>query len=679
MSVRLLATFAAIFASLIPLERASAQRVGAPTDDLTNLSVDDLFRLEVTSVDRKSQELSKAPAAIYVLTAEDIRRSGATSIPEALEGVPGLTVQSVDGRMWSISARGSARLYSDKMLVLIDGRSLYTPLFSGVLWDMIDVPLENIERIEIVRGPGAVMWGPNAVNGVINIITKKARDTAGGLVSVEGGNDVYGSLFSRWAAAPTNNVAYQVWAKLEDQNPADSSTGVYSFLPGAVGLLPQPVTDLNTATARLGFRVDAQLSEKDQLTVEGDFFTLGRTDELVYPLVLPSVTESESHTSGTGGFVEGRWTHTNSAGNESSLQFTFDKDQISFPFLQGDVNNLTLDFQKRVQTSERNEVYWSAGFQHYWDSTDGGSYVAFQPASASYYLGDAAVRDELQLIPNRFLISAGIRVDYTSYSHFDYQPSLRFLYTPSSRQSLWLALSRANRVPSRVDRDITSQQFVEEDGFPILESDRGSTSIRPETENSLELGYRLQSGQRWSADIATFWSYYTDLVAVSVAAQPTFAVLNGVPELIVNLQQQNAATARSYGGEVSATWQVTPSWRLMPSYSYIDISQRLPPNYAWFLDSSSYRNQGALRSRYDLTRHWQLDVTPRMNSRDATYNLPGALLLDARIGWRPTRDTEFSFSMQNVTGKRMVETFAEDPFVSIPIRRTFLVRFVQRF
>ena len=207
----------------------------------------------------------------------------------------------------------------------------------------------------------------------------------------------------------------------------------------------------------------------------------------------------------------------------------------------------------------------------------------------------------------------------------------------------------------------------------------GSTSIRPEIENSLELGYRLQSGQRWSADIATFWSYYTNLVAVSVPAEPAFEFVNGMPELIVNIQEQNAATARSYGAEVSATWQVTPAWRLMPSYSYLDISQRLPPDHDWFLDTSGYRNQGAIRSRYDLSRHWQLDLTPRANSRDAVYHLPGALLLDARIGWRPSHDTEFSFSMQNVTGRHIVETFAEDPFVSIPIRRTFLMRWVQRF
>ncbi len=187
-----------------------AQRVGAPTDDLTKLGVDELFSLEVTSVGRKAQELSKAPAAVFVVTAEDIRRSGATSIPEALRWVPGLTVLSQDGRSWDISARGSTRLYSDKILVMIDGRSLYTPLFSGVIWESVDVPLADIERIEVVRGPGAVMWGPNAVNGVINIITKRAQSTPGKQVSVAAGNQLRGSAEARIGEA-WDHVAYRAW------------------------------------------------------------------------------------------------------------------------------------------------------------------------------------------------------------------------------------------------------------------------------------------------------------------------------------------------------------------------------------------------------------------------------------------------------------------------------------
>ncbi|HTS51435.1 MAG TPA: TonB-dependent receptor [Bryobacteraceae bacterium] len=674
MNTRLLISLALGSAGIV-----SAQRVGAPTDDLTNLSVDDLFQLEVTSVGRKAQELSKAPAAIYVLTAEDIRRSGATSIPEALEGVPGLTVQRVDGRMWDISARGFARLFSDKMLVMIDGRSLYTPLFSGVIWDLIDVPLENIERIEIVRGPGAVMWGPNAVNGVINIITKKARDTKGGLVSVGGGNDVYGSVLARWAAAPTERLAYQVWTKLEDQNPADSSQGSYAQQPGVIYTNPVPITDLNTQSARLGFRLEDHVSDKDQVSVEGDVFKLGGQDSVRLPEAA-SMNFEHGDTSATGGFVQARWTRTNSPGNESSLQFTFDKNQIDYPFVGGDTNNLTVDFQKRLQTSDRNEVYWGVGYQRYWDSSYSGGVLGFQPPSDDYSLGDVVLRDEFQLVPNRLLASAGVRVDYTSYSHFDFQPSVRLVYTPSARQSLWLALSRAIRVPSRVDRDLT---FYVGDlmlgQLPIREQVQGSESMQPEVENSLELGYRFQSGQRWSADFATFWSYYTSLASLAMPQHLQVQMVDGVPELAMSFIATNAATARSYGGEASATWQLTPAWRLRPSYSYLDVAARLPPDHIWMLDTSGYRHQGAIRSQYDLSRHWQLDLTARVHSRNAVWDLPGTVLFDARVGWQPSRDTEFSFSMQDLTGREVVEAYTQSPFASIPTRRTFLVRLVQRF
>src|SRR5664279_3172520 len=220
---------------LLPLLGASslapmlAQRVGSPTDDLTRLGVDELFSVQVTSVGRKAQKISKSPASVFVLTAEDIRRSGATSIPEALQWVPGVTALSVDGRSWAVSIRGSARMYSDKILVMIDGRSLFTPLFSGVIWDAIDVPMGDIEQIEVVRGPGAVMWGPNAVNGVINIITRRAHSTPGAQVSLAGGNELRGGVEARWGAAPSEKLAYRVWGNVDYRTPGYGSPGFFRF------------------------------------------------------------------------------------------------------------------------------------------------------------------------------------------------------------------------------------------------------------------------------------------------------------------------------------------------------------------------------------------------------------------------------------------------------------------
>ena len=667
--------------ALIYLPAAEAQRVGVPTDDLNNLSVDDLFQLEVTSVDRKAQQLSKAPASIYVLTAEDIRRSGASSIPEALQWVPGLTVLHVAGGMWAVSARGDARLYSDKMLVMVDGRSLYTPLFSGVLWDLVDVPLDNIERIEIVRGPGAVMWGLNAVNGVINIITKKAERNKGATIDVASGNGLRGSVFARWSDTPTDRLAYQVWLKMDDENPAFSSPGFF-LLDKSVAVQSQPVDNLRDQSARIGFRLDGELSDRDQLVIQGDAYRLGRHDELGFPILMPGSADYEpAHTSSEGGYLQARWTRTNAAGNESSLQFTYNRDDIDYPIVSGNLNNLTADFQQSRHEGERNELYWGLGFEHYWDdSLRDSPFIEYNPSHSSYGDGDAVLRDELQLIPDHLLASAGLRVDYDTNTHFEFQPSFRLLFTPNSRQSLWFALSRAARVPNRTDRDMNVNDGAAWlSGLPMNITIQGSHAVHSEIERSIEAGYRLQSGQRWSLDTSIFWSYYNRLVGVAMPQQPQIVLAGGVPTLWLNGTEQNIGTGRSYGAETSATWQVSSRWRLLPGYSYVNETKWLPQNDAWLLSSSSPRHQGWLRSQLDFSRKWQVDLMGRARSRSLPFETPGVLLLDARLEWRPLRNTEISLSVQDLTGRTVLETYSESPFVAIPTQRTFVFRWVQRF
>ena len=673
-----------ILSTLFALEVAQAQRVGAPTDELTNLSTDELFQIQVTSVGRKAQQLSKAPAAVFVLTADDIRRSGATSIPEALEWVPGLTVLRVDSRSWAISARGSSRLYADKILVMIDGRSLYTPLFSGVIWDSVDVPLEDIEQIEIVRGPGAVMWGPNAVNGVINIITKRAQSTTGALVSAASGNELRGSILSQWGAAPSEKFAYRIWAKLDDRNPAFSSPGYYHFDGSFPFFDATPVQDLDAKTIRLGFRMDAQPTEKDRLLFEGDVYGMKRRDTLAYPVLMPGFADvAHDGTQYTGGFVQARWTRTKSVGNEQSLQFTFNKDAVDYPFVSGNFSNFTLDFEKRRQTGDRNEVYWGAGFQQYGDSMSWLRFGGFEPSGSVYRVGDVVVRDEFQIIPNRLLASAGVRLDYGSYSRFEFQPSFRLLYTPNPRQSAWLAISRAVRVPSRLDRDLVADGGqVMMQGIPISVREYGSTAMRSEIERSMELGYRIQSGQRWSVDSAVFWSYYTKLRVLALPQQPDIVFNGQIPSFQMSLTEKNGGTGRSYGGEFWATWQAHSKWRLIPSYSYLNETQWLPAPaaaYGWLVQSSGARHQALLRSQHELFRNLQFDLMARAKSKNVAFDLPGAVLFDTRLGWRPIRDTELSFSMQNLASRTVLETYSESPFVAIPTRRTFVFRWTQRF
>jgi len=663
---------------------AAAQQVGTPTDALDKLSVDELFSVQVTSVGRKAQELSKAPAAVFVLTAEDIRRSGATCIPEALEWVPGLTVLRVDGRSWVVSARGDARLYADKMLVMLDGQSLYTPTFSGVFWDMIAVPMQDIERIEVVRGPGAVMWGPNAVNGVIDIITRSAGSGGGGQATTASGNEVRNATELRWGAPLSERLWYRAWGTFADRQPAFGSPG-FDQLDDTVPYRQDRVANMNTSAASFGFRVEGAAGPSDQWMAQGNFYKVDRQDPVVYSMVLPGVVDSlQGHSGYLGANFQTVWTRTPSAGNESTLQFSYSRSSVDYPFNAMLFNNLTLDYQKRRQTSARNEIYWGAGYQQYWDSTASHRFIAFSPASDTYRSGDVVVRDEYQFVPGRLMGSFGLRLDYNSFSHLEYQPSMRLLFTPSPGQSAWMAVSRAVRTPSRVNRDLVYDGGVLLFGdTPVAYPSYGSKSVKSEVERSLEAGYRFQSGQRWSVDASMFWSYYGRLMAMAGPALPTVDLSGPVPVLSLSDSYSNVGAGRSYGAELSGAWQVREGWRVLPSYSYLNETRWLPGSvfemYQWDTLPDTIPHQFLMRSQHDLSRKWQLDLMARVRSRDTNWDLPGAFLLDARIGWRPIRSGEFSLSVQNLADRRLLETYAESPFLSIPIRRTFVVKWTQRF
>uniref|UniRef100_Q02A72 TonB-dependent receptor n=1 Tax=Solibacter usitatus (strain Ellin6076) TaxID=234267 RepID=Q02A72_SOLUE len=659
-----------------------AQRVGAPTDDLTKLGVDELFSIEVTSVGRKAQGLSKAPAAVFVLTAEDIRRSGATSVPEALRWVPGLTVLSQDGRSWSISARGSTRLYSDKILVMIDGRSLYTPLFSGVIWDAVDVPLGDVEQIEIVRGPGAVMWGPNAVNGVINIITRRAQSTTGQQVSLATGNDLRASAEARTGKA-WDRMAYRVWGKYDFRTPGYGSFGDFSFTNFV--FRDPAIRNLDMGSGRIGFRVDGQPDEKDQWMVQGDVYKADRQDPLAFPTIRPAVERLQGHTDYEGGFIQGRWIHTASPGNESEFRWSYDHNDFDYSYVAASLQNVTADLQNRLHAGEGNEIYWGAGFQQYWDDTRSQRLVAFDPAKSLYRSGYGVLRDEWQLVPDRFLCSAGIRVDYNSYHQLEYQPSLRFLYTPNARQSAWAAVSRAIRAPNRLDRSLEYDPGYRADyDFPIRMHSTGSQAQLSEVARSAESGYRFQAGQRWSIDASLFFTYFERLRALTYSNVPEISISNGVLAISTVLATGNLGRGRSYGGEFWGMWQVRPGWRLAPSYSYVRDTFWLPPSspvrmYNWDLIPMDLRHQALLRSQFDIGRQWQVDLMARARSRERAWGLPAAFLVDARAAWRCTRNSEVSIALTNLTDRRVIEASSESATPAIPIRRTFLLKWSQRF
>ena len=438
-------------------------------------------------------------------------------------------------------------------------------------------------------------------------------------------------------------------------------------------------------SGRLGFRVDGQPTEKDQWMVQGDVYKVDRQDAMAFPTMRPAVERLPGHTDYEGGFIQGRWIHTASPGNESEFRWSYDHNDFDYSYVAGSLENLTADFQNRRQTGEGNEIYWGAGFQQYWDDTRSQRFVAFDPAKSLYRSGYAVLRDEWQLIPDRFLCSAGIRVDYNSYHQLEYQPSLRFLYTPNARQSAWVAVSRAVRAPNRLDRDLQYDAgYLTDFGFPVRLHSYGNQAQLSEVGRSAESGYRFQSGQRWSVDASVFFTYFERLRALTYSTTPNISISNGAPAIDVPMATGNLGRGRSYGGELWGMWQVRPGWRLVPAYSYVRDTFWLPPStaarlYYWDLIPMDLRHQALLRSQFDIGRQWQVDVMARARSRERAWGLPSAFLVDARIGWRPTRNSEWSIALTNLTDRRVIEASSESATPAIPLRRTFLLNWSRHF
>jgi iron complex outermembrane receptor protein len=451
--------------------------------------------------------------------------------------------------------------------------------------------------------------------------------------------------------------------------------------------LDPSVHNLDTVTGRTGFRVEGQPDEKDQWLIQGDLFRTDRQDPVAAVGIPPAVYRTQAQAAYRGGYLQGRWTRTSSAGSESVVQFSYDRTNINYSDAGGEMQNLIFDFQQRTQTGERNEVYWGAGFQQYSDRSDSGALMSFSPNAAVIRSGDIVVRDEWEAIAGRLVASAGVRVDYNSYSDIEYQPSVRLLYTPKANQSAWLAVSRAVRTPNRADRDIVydlGSALVPGVGIPITATLTGSKSMRSEVARTAEGGYRFQAGQRWSVDASAFFSSYERLRSVDYALAPTVIVTASGISLGLPLHMANSGAGRSYGGEVWSTIQVRRGWRLIPAYSYVKDDRWLPASstvyfYSWENVPPDLRHQGTVRSQHDLSRTWQLDLMARARSRDLANGLPGVLLFDARLNWHPLRGTEFAFGVQNLTDRHVFEAISGGVTPAIPTRRTVVVQLLQRF
>ncbi|HXI82641.1 MAG TPA: TonB-dependent receptor [Verrucomicrobiae bacterium] len=624
-------------ASLLPIATLAitlqAQRSPAQTNEpvqsaseLKRMSLQELFDIEVTSVSKKPEKLSETAAAIHVVTDEDIRLSGALSIPEALRDIPGVEVARVDSSQYAITARGFNGTTANKLLVLMDGRSLYTPLFSGVFWDVQDTFMEDIARIEVIRGPGATVWGANAVNGVINIISKSAEETQGTLVTGGGGNEEQEFGGVRYGGQLGSNVFFRVYGKYFNRDD--------SVLPNG-----EDAGD-RFQMGQGGFRVDWKPSTDNLFTLQGDAYdgSVGQTNADEVAL--------------TGGNVIGRWTHTFSDDSDLQIQTYYDRtDRDIPPIFAETLHTFDVDARHRFPLGQRQDIVWGVGYRLTDDHVDNSPSLAFLPPDLTHHLFTGFVQDEIKIVEDRLHFTLGSKVEHNDYTGFEYEPSGRIAWTPSEEHTIWAAASRAVRTPSRIDRD-----FFVPGTPPFLLA--GGPGFESERLYAFELGYKTEPITNLTASVATFYNIYDDLR--SLESGPPFVIANGLE-------------GESYGVELEVTRQILSGWRLNAGYTFFDLQLHTKPGSTDTTqegqEGDSPRQQAFIKSSMDLPHRVEFDCVLRYVDELPHQQVPQYVALDVHLGWRATKNLELSIVGQNLLDP-------QHPEFGMPATRTEVQRSV---
>ncbi|MEW6304361.1 MAG: TonB-dependent receptor [Verrucomicrobiota bacterium] len=623
---------------------------------LINMSIEELMNIPVTLPTGGPKKLAESAAAVTVITGEDIRRSGVTSIPEALRLAPGLNVARVDSHTWAISSRGFNDVFANKLLVLIDGRSVYTPLFSGVYWDVQDTLLEDVDRVEVIRGPGASLWGANAVNGVINIITKTARESQGLLVTGGGGTEERGFGAIRYGGKLGEDVFYRAYVKYFNRDD--------SALRG--GGRASDAWDM----VRGGFRTDWEASDENLLTLQGDIY-YGRSDQVYTaavppspPATPPSTTTVPGRGKVDGGNVLGRWTRTFSEDANLRLQLYYDHtsrdslvayDSMVFKEVR---DTFDVDAQHRFAIGDWQNIAWGLGYRVSSDDIRTNFTAILNPDGRTTHLLTAFFQDEIKLVEDRLHLTVGSKFEHNDYTGFEVQPSTRIVWTPHERHTIWGAVSRAVRTPSRAEDDVQLNLFQPAGAFPFpaIAAISGSRKFGTERMMAYELGYRVQLHERVSLDAALFYNVYTHLRSAE------FQGFSSPPPLaVINSTLANNLFGESYGGELAATWKPLDKWRLRASYSYLDLQLHRRSGStdtgSENAEGSSPHHQFTLQSSVDLPGRTEFDCAVRYvdNLPNPSLAIPAYLTLDVRFGWKPRENLEFSIVGQNLLDNRHPE------------------------
>ncbi len=676
-----LALCASLLGSL-PASFATAEEYAGDPNEVVDL--EDLIFMEVTSVSKRAQKLTESPAAIYVVTQEDIRRTGVTSIPEALRQVPGLEVASITSTSYAISSRGLNGMFSDKLLVLIDGRSVYTPTFGGVFWDVQDTMMEDIDRIEVIRGPGATLWGANAVNGVINIITKTADDTQGGVLVAGAGSHERAFSSLRYGGEMGGDKGhYRVYGKFKKRE-------AFELADGSDG--PDDSTE-----GRVGFRTDFRPSDRDLITVQGDLYKgeMGLGYEGLTAMDQPTEQWDDAWDL-QGGNVLARWGHTFSEANALSLQSYFDRTERESVALGIERNTFDVDFQHLYGWNAKNDLTWGLGFRVTSDEIENRVSLYFDPDSRTDYLYTGFVQNETRFVDDRLHFVIGTKLEHNDYTGFEIQPSVRSIFLISDRQSVWGSVSRALQTGSRIENlRMTEMVFAADDpdnpaGFLPAQLNGqvvGSEDKQSQEVIAYELGYRLNPLDNLNFDLAGFYNEYQNLSSVEPVDEsnpipwPDEDDFFGATAIIVRGDLGDNIEGHSYGAELAAQWQVFPEWRLAGGYTYlkIDMDEDKSIGGVGEEEDGSPVHQVNARSLVDLPMNLQWDTMVYWVDEASAFDADSYTRLDMRLGWKPMPNLDLSLIGQNLTQSQHKEWEGRYGFQNTEVPRSFYAKVTWEF
>jgi iron complex outermembrane receptor protein len=599
----------------------STARTQDRPQDLSALSLEELAAIETTTSTRAPTALSKVPAAVFVITQDDIRRSGVTSIPDALRLAPGVQVARIDANKWAIGVRGFGSRLSRSMLVLIDGRAVYTPLFAGTYWEVQDTLLEDIDRIEVVLGPGGTLWGANAVNGIVNIITKGAQDTQGMLVATEGGSEEQGAVRVRYGGKRGERAFYRVYGKFFNRDSAFHADGS-NFDGWRMG--------------QAGFRADWTLPSNKTLTLQGDAYAgaSGQRSNLT-TLTPPAVRVIEEDADLSGGNVLGRWGGPVGR-SDVRLQWFYDRTNRREPTFQETRDTADVDFQHRLPFGGPHQLLWGVGYRVSSGDFRGVATVQFVPNRRTDHLVTWFLQDDIEAVPDRVHIIVGSKFEHNGYSGFEAQPSGRVLWTPTTRQTVAGSIARAVRTPSRVEHDLDATSLVSPAPLTVSRF-TPNRSFRPERLLAYEMLYRVQPVNRLSLSLSVFVNTHDDLLSIETGA-PVFETTQPPPRLVVPIELGNGIHGTSYGFEVTSLVDLAAWWRLTGTYSHLEIdltpdADSLDTSTARSTEGSSPRHQAFLRSSLNLPAGVELDWMWRAVSRlpSSSQRIPAYATSDVRL------------------------------------------------